>query len=834
MLRNYLAAALGNMSRQGLYAGITILGLAVSFAAAILLGLYVRDEYSFDRFIPSHERVYRLQDDLLLPGQKPWPIDVVQATAAANLKLDFPEIEHIARLGVSRGLVKIGAAVTDQWFAWVDPDFFKVLPFKVLAGDANAAAASTDGLVLTREMARKYFGEDAPIGRTLLLNPGMEGDVGLPPGELQMVSTYHPMKVMAVLDDPPSSSHLTAGVFASALAPFSATSVEDRHSSPTSQNQLAYLKLKPGVSPKHWAGRLKAFGDRRYPGVAGAPPGNRFWLTPLDSLHFTATGVGPTSLVRPTGDRRVDVAIAAVGALVVAIAAINFVTLMTARATRRAVEVGVRKAVGASRRALIVQFMGEALIYVAIAMLIAVVAVELALPRVNAFLQRSLVFDYLGDPALVGVLVAAALLTTACAGVYPSLVLSGFRPAAVLKGGGGLSSGSVGVRQILVVMQFAILIGLIFMTATIYRQTQFVLNDALRLDTDQVMIVGAPCASSFEQEARGVAGVKGVACASSKALQLGDTDETSVIMPDRSVKVLYDAQAGVGFFELHGLKPAAGRFFAKSHGEDVVLDRPNPPADVQPSIILNETGARFLGFANPAAAVGKTVNWARASPGQSHAGFPPHRPSQVIGIVPDFTLGSARTAVRPTMFYVDARLSQALVVKLDRGRIPETLESLRRLWRQTGHDRPAPFIFESQAIQSLYQDVITQGVTIAVCAGLAVIIACLGLFALAAFVTERRTKEIGVRKAMGAGAAEVMRLLLWQFTQPVLWANLIAWPIAFWAMDYWLHGFAYRVDQPPWMFLAASAIAAVIAWATVCTHSWMAARARPATALRSE
>ena len=526
-------------------------------------------------------------------------------------------------------------------------------------------------------------------------------------------------------------------------------------------------------------------------------------------------------------------AVAAVGALVVIIAAINFVTLMTARATRRAVEVGVRKAVGARRRDLVVQFMGEALIYVAVAMLIGIVAAELALPHVNAFLQRSLRFDYLADPALVGALTAAALLTTVCAGVYPSLVLSAFRPAAVLKGSGGQSSGSVTVRQTLVVLQFAILIGLIFMTVTIYRQTQFVLNGALRLDTDQVIRVAAPCGSSFEQEAKGLAGVKGVACASSKAFQL-DTSETAVVMPDRSIKTLYVAQMGVGFFELHGLKPLAGRFFSKDHGEDVVLDRPNPPTDVQPSIILNEAGARFLGFSSPQTAVGKTVVWGRWSPGSGQTAAPANRPSQVVGIVPDFTLGSARTAVRPTIYFVDPSLSRFLAMKLDRERMPEVLQGIRGLWRQTGHDRPTPFLFEAQAIQALYQDVITQGVAIAVCAGLAVIIACLGLFALAAFVTERRTKEIGVRKAMGAGAAQVMRLLLWQFTKPVLWANLIAWPIAFWAMDYWLHGFAYRVDQPPWMFLAASVAAAAIAWATVSAHSWMAARARPATALRSE
>jgi putative ABC transport system permease protein len=832
MFRSYLSAALGNIGRNGLYAAITILGLAVAFTAAILIGLYVRDEFSFDHFIPGHERVYRLQDDLLLPGQKPRPTDVTQSAAAADLKLDFPEVETTARVAASQILLKQDAAVTQEWTAWVDPDFFKIMPFPVLAGDLDAALAAPDGLVLTRQTARRYFGQDAPIGRTILVTPN-SGGFGLSPAEQQMVSTYHPMRVMAVLRDLPASSHLSAGVFAAARAPFSPLAIEDRHPSPTTEDDLTYLKLKPGAAPDGWAARLAAFAQRRFPRPDGGPSLNRYWLASLDGLHFTATGVGPTMITRPAGDRRVDVAVAAVGALVVAIAIINFVTLMTARAARRAVEVGVRKAAGARRRDLVVQFMGEALIYVLCAMMIGVVAAELTLPAVNAFLRRELRFDYATELAVLGSLVLAALLTTFLAGIYPALVLSAFRPAVALKGGPSQASGSVGVRQGLVIVQFAILIGFVVMTATIERQTQFLLTKAMRLDTDQVIRVFGPCGSAFDHQARGLAGVKGVACASTKASGL-DTGATQVVMPDRTFKVVYVAQTGVGFLELHGVRPIAGRLFSRTRGQDVVLDRPNPPAELQPAVVVNETGARFLGYADPRSAVGKTVVWGRWSPTLGETGIPVSRPSQIIGVVPDFSFGSARTAVLPTLYFVDPSMSPLLTMKLDRERIPETLDDLRRLWRETGHDRPANIIFESQAIQFLYQDVIAQGVAIAVCAGLAIFIACLGLFALAAFVTERRTKEIGVRKAMGASSADVVRLLLWQFSQPVLWANLIAWPAAFFAMDWWLHGFAYRVGQPAWLFLAASLVAALIAWATVSFQSWMAARAKPATALRYE
>ena len=834
MFRNYLAAAFGNLARNWFYAGITILGLSVSFAAAILIGLYLRDEVSFDRFVPDHQRVYRLELKLLLPGQKPWHVDVAPSTAADFLKLDFPEVEHVARLNVSDAQVRIGQSTTDEPVTWVDPDFFKVMRLPVLGGDPDAAMAAPDGVVLTREMARKYFGRDDVVGRTLQLNPGLDGGPNLSPGERQAISSFHPMRVMAVLEDPPTSSHLSAQLYAPARAPFSWTSMDDRHPSPFSQDQLTYVKLKPGASPETWAGRMHAFALRHYP---GSPPhadrtGYQFWMEPLAALHFAASGIGPSEVTRPTGDRRVDAGVATVGVLIVVIAAINFITLMTAKATRRAVEVGVRKAVGASRRDLIVQFMGESLIQITVAMLFAMAAAELALPHLNAFLGRSLRFDYLGDPRLACAILAAVAVTGGFAGFYPALVLSGFRPAAALKGALGASSGSATVRHVLVVVQFAILIGLMVATTTIYRQTKFALHDALRLDTDQVISIRSPCRSAFAQEARAVVGVKGLACASNLVMERG-TSETGVVMPDHSTRAVYVAPVGLDFFELQGLKPLAGRFFSASHGEDVVLDRPDPAPELQPTIVLNESAARRLGYADPAKAVGKLVVWERWV-GRPSDPVPLFRPSRVAGVVHDFTLGGIRTAIHPTIYFVDPAQSNTLVIKLDRVKIPEAMQGLMRLWRATGHDRPAQLVFESQTVQALYKDVIVQGAVIAICSGLAILIACLGLFALAAFTTERRIKEIGVRKAMGASTFDVMRLLLWQFTKPVLWANLIAWPLAFWVMDLWLHGFAYRVDLPPWLFIAASVLAVLIAWITVSAHAFMVARAKPAAALRYE
>jgi putative ABC transport system permease protein len=830
MLRNYISAALGNLRRNWLYATITIAGLAVSFAAAILIGLYLRDEYSFESFLPGQKDVYRFATTLDLPGEKPNVLDVAPAGAAGHLKLDFPQVAQVSRVNSSPALIKKGDVSVPEAVLWADPGFFRIMRYPVLAGDPNAALEAPDGLVITRSAGRKYFGQDKPIGRTILVDSGLSV-WGLPPAEQPIVGGFHPMRVLAVLEDLPSNTHISAGVFASGRAAFSPTSFFDRRPDPFSINTLTYVRLRPGASVAPMTAQMKSFADRYFPRPGNMSSNFVFRFTALKDIHFASSGLGGGDALRPRGDRKVDAGVAAVGTLIVVIAAINFVTLMTARATRRAVEVGVRKAVGARRQDLIAQFMGEALIYVLIAMVFAMALAELTLPHLNAFLQRELRFDYLGDPRLGGSIVGIILLTAALAGLYPSLVLSGFRPASALKGGASQPAGSASVRQILVVGQFAILIGLIVMTGTIYRQTNFALHEALRLDTSQVLQVLGSCRSAFRQELEAMPGVRSVACGSRAAL--GGANKSVIFKPGRTMQTINEAQVDVGFFELHGLKPLAGRFFSKGHGEDMVLDRPGWTTATQPSIVINRTAALALGFSNPADAVGKRfswVRWAQSPPGV----IPPDQVSEIVGVTPDYTLGSIRSSIEASLYYVDPVRAGILVAKLDGRRIPETLQAIDRLWKRSGQTGPPNYLFESQGVQALYKDVITQEIALSICAGLAILIACLGLFALAAFVTERRIKEIGVRKAMGASTFDVVRLLLWQFTKPVLWANLIAWPLAFWAMDHWLRGFAYRVDLPPWLFALAAVIAVLIAWATVSTHAWLVARAKPATALRYE
>ena len=603
MLRNYIAAALGNLSRNWLYAGITILGLSVSFAAAILIGLYLRDEVSFDRFVPDHQRIYRMEEILALPGRPPAASDSIPSMMADTLRLNAPQVEQVTRLEMHTVGVRRGDREAIEPIAWADPNFFKLMPMPVLAGDPVAALAAPDGLVLTRQVARRYFGEDAPIGKTLKVTTTLNLQGGGPPG----FSDPHVMRVLAVLKDLPESSHISAGVYGSGRAPMSLLALDDAHPSPFSDTSLTYVKLRPGASVDAMQANFHAFTEKRYAGPTGHSPVS-FRFTPLADLHFTARP--EFDGLRPPGDRTVDAGIGAVGLLIILIAAINFVTLMTARATRRAVEVGVRKAVGARRRDLIAQFMGEAVIYVLISTLIGVSLAELMLPYANALVGRSIRFDYLSDPRLMAAIAGVALATALLAGAYPALVISGFRPASALKGGVGQRAGSAPVRQVLVVVQFAILIGLIVMTATVYRQTTFALTDAVRLNTDQILRINAPCESAMKHQVVALPGVRQLACASQVVVAGGEEHNTAMQLGRQPLTVSM-AAVDVGFFEMHGLRPLAGRFFDPNRGQDMVLERMGDGMANQPTLVLNETGARQLGFKSPQDAVGKTVSWSR-------------------------------------------------------------------------------------------------------------------------------------------------------------------------------------------------------------------------------
>jgi putative ABC transport system permease protein len=816
MLHNYLAAALRNLVRNRLYAAINIVGLAVGFAAAILIALFARDEFSYDTWVPGYRDVYHVAETIHVPGQVALNADVTFPQVAAWLKLDFPSIQAVGRLNQARVDLRHGQIEAEQEGAyWADPDIVSIFPFKAVAGSLATALRQPDGVVMTRTIARKYFGRDDPIGETI------------------EIDRQHAMKVTAVIDDLPSETHLNVTVLLSGLASFSNLAREDKIDFSADQvppeNNYTYFRLPEHAPVAAVAGAMPGFVARHLAGeVRGIKLSDAygFDIVPLAAIHLRPMTM--TAMKSP-GDRNAILAVSAVGVLIVLVASINFVNLMTARAVRRSVEVGIRKVFGASRAALIAQFLGESLLYAIIGMAAAMALVELLLPVFNAFLDRTIRFDYWRDPALgIGILGLTASVGI-LAGFYPAFVLSAFRPAFAFRSGRTQTGRSGGVRQILVVLQFAILIGLIIATGIIFRQTRYATQDRLHLGQDPTLLVSTPCKAALLDQVRALPGVREAACASGSALDLGRTG-TTVSLSDGDRVLVRTSSVDVGFLEYYGLRPLAGRLFARDRGEDAAGFAEDSP--VNPPVILNETAARKLGFASPAAAVGRSLPWVRvlADNGKLSAA----RPSEIIGVVPDFSVASIRDPIEATFYYVDPGSFEFMNVKLRHDQIPQTLRALDRLWTETGNAGPIRRFFLDQHIQSLYVDVVRQEVVFAAFAGIALFIACLGLFGLSAFTAEQRTKEIGIRKAMGATPADIVKLLVWRFTKPVLWANVIAWPAGWLLMDRWLGGFAYHVDIEPWIFPASAAVALMIALGTVSVHAVQVASARPVAALRQE
>jgi len=804
MFRNYLMTALRNLARNRLYAGINIGGLAVGFAAAILIGLFVRDEFSFDSFIPGYRHVYRVSTTRIVPGRSPMFIEVSAPDVAAWLKLDFPEVQSAARLSSEQAGLRHGDFEASDDVAWVDPNIFEVLPLKVFAGNLRTALQQPDSIVLTRQMARKYFGRDNPIGETIEIN------------------RQHSLQVTAVLMDLPSNTHLGARIFASGRAAYSRLAVLDAMSRPAVEKPwetFTYIRLSPAVSTDKLAAALPEFVDRhmQLPAVAKMSAAIQLTLVPIAAIHLYGLGSATA-----------DYALAAIGALTVLLASLNFVNLTTARGTRRAVEVGIRKASGASRTDLVIQFIGESLIYVALSMVLALALVEVLMPRFNAFLGRTILFDYWRSPDLAAGIAGAALLVGALAGAYPALVLSALPPAWVLRSRSGAPSGSQWLRETLVILQFAILIGLTVSTGILYRQTNFATRDSLRLDKDQVLLIRGACAKAFKDEVRALSGVRDASCSFVAPFS------NSVVIPTQlhngQQLSIHESSIDIGFLELYGFKPLAGRFFSTAHEEDALPEDLKAPLRLR--VVINETARRLLGYATPDGAIGQTVPLVllRSLDDYTTALVP----AEIIGVVTDFPLGSIRDPIGPTVFYVEPKLYQLLSVKLSGRDIPETLAAIDLLWKRFGSPRPITRFFFDQQMENTYQDMIRQQRLMTGLETVALFIACLGLFGIAAFSSERRTKEIGIRKVMGAETRDIMRMLLWQFSKPVLYASVIAWPVAAYIMNRWLQGFAYHVLLGPWLFIATTALTLIVALLTVSAHCWPVARARPAAALRYE
>jgi putative ABC transport system permease protein len=825
MFRNYLAAALRNLLRNRLYTVINVAGLAVGFAAALLIALFIRDELSYDRFFADSERVYRVYPLGKLPVGGFIESEQTEPGVAQWLPLAFPQIEWAASLVKDKRSIRRGDFEVEEEISWATAGFFDIFRPPggrwsgrwVVGGDPVATLKQPDGVVLTRSMARKYFGRDDAVG-----------------GVLEM-DRKTSLRVGAVIEDLPRNTHLELGIVAAAGPDFRSsewpyTYVKLAANAPAASAWTTTSAASASASAAAQIEASMASAIARHMPLQSIDTGggktlrwrwtHQMYLVPLADVHLHRMAGGR---FEPARDLRVISALAAIGALIVLVAVINFVNLMTARASRRSVEVGIRKAAGARRGDLIVQFIGESLIYALLGLGIALSLVELALPWVNAFLDRDIHLGLISAPGFALAVLAATVVTAGLGGLYPAFVLSAFRPATVLKSATAAGGASY-VRQGLVILQFAVLITLVISAAAIYRQTVFAMNDALRLDKDHVVLIRTSCAPTLVEKVRELPGVRSAGC--STTAPLSTFSRSGASLAGGQMIPIELSMTGFGFFETYGLKPLAGRLLEERYATDSIRRGEERAAS---SVLINDELRRKLGFASPAEAIGKQLTHVRPIGAMSAVVS-----GTIAGVVPDFPVASIREPIMPTVFYVQPEFFRLLSVKLSGESAPETLAGIRGVWREFGEPRPLDLFFFDQHTQQLYADFTRMGTLVAVAGAVAVFIACLGLLGLAAYLAERRRKEMGIRKASGAGKADIFRLMLWELVRPVVWANVIAWPVAYLVLNRWLSGMAYHIDLGIGLFAAAAALAIAIAVLTVGQQAWRLAQGRAMAALRYE
>jgi putative ABC transport system permease protein len=784
MIRHLFVATLRNMAANRLLSAIAIVGLGIGIAALLTVVSLVRGLSTWDQFVAGHERTFLVTMPATRPGL-PYSFNS-DPRIAGLLKLALPEIESVTRLSADGGIMRHGNVVATERISWADPGTFDVLPLPAYRGSLQAALATPDSLVVSRGIARKYFGRDDIVGESIELGG-------------------RPRIVRAVIEDLPTQTELRS-IFLSNLSPDGDVRLKAGPDAEGPDGGISsYVRLKPGADIEAIRQRAHdairpVLAGRPFKGSgpdAGAPLLLRIdrgiWSDEINPGFRTALALGT-----------------AIGLLLLFLGSVNFVNMMTARAARRATEVSVRKVCGADRPALMLQFLGESILVVFFSTCAALALNEWLLGRING-LGQALPLDFWRDPALLGGLLLGIVLLGTAAGAWPALVLSSFRPRRVLKGLGAEVGRAGIIRSGLVALQFAVLVGFTIAALVIYQQHRFAVSRPLGLDLDRLLMLDAECRPALVDALRRLPGIAGVACTGDEFF----TNNATVAFAHRGANVTLDmVRSDRNAFALYGVPALAGPLPSAAATEN----------ESTPGVVLNQLAARKLGYASPQAAIGQVLT------GGELAG------RRVTAVVRDFALYSLERPLEPTVFVPMAlsSIGQRISIKLGAGDIGESLAAIDRAWTASGKDGPAPRTFLDQRLEEQYVFLLQNANLFALSALVAVFLGCLGLTGLTIASAERRTKEIGVRKAMGATVAQIVALLLWQFSRPVLWANLAAWPVAWYAMRQWLSGFAYHVELNWWVFLAASLAALAVALATVAGQAWVTARQKPVLALRYE
>jgi len=794
MFKNYLKIALRNIKRYKGYSFINIAGLAVGMACCILILLWVRDELSFDRFhhnLDHIHRVIRQEQDTAEAGKDA----LTPPPLAAALKEKFPEITHVTRFGSwGRWLVTSGEKkFYETGYKCTDPDFFEMFDFPFVKGNPKKALLSTYSVVLTEKMAEKYFGNEDPMGKTLSINKQFD------------------VTVTGVIKNVPGNSSLTFDF----IFPFQILVGKELLGEKNSQNWgfnsfSTFVMLNKNSSVKEPGPKIVGIFKEQ-----NEEDTDLALLQPFKDIHLYSNIKYDLDSV---GDIKYVTIFSLLALFVLIIACINFMNLTTAKSAKRAKEVGLRKVIGARRWQLIKQFFGESMLLSFFAFLLALILVELMLPLFNNLSAKNLSLTPSGNITIYLGFVVITMITGILAGSYPALLLSALQPVKTLKGSSNVNVTGKNrtplFRKILVVTQFTLSIGLIIGTTVIYTQLRFMRDKELGINKEHIVYI--PMAESvidkyqsIKQEFLRNPDVLKVSASMALPTNIRSSPgspEWEGKDPNNNMQIKADF-VDYDYIETFQIKMAQGRSFSKEF-----------PTDTETAYIVNEEAVRLMGLESP---LGKQFSfW--------------DRKGEIIGVMKDFHFRPMHHQIQPIVFKIFPDWFKNIYIRIKPGDIPATLESLKKTWSQVNPGYPFEYRFLDEQFHQLYRAEERMGTLTNYFTVMGILIACLGLFGLASFMAEQRTKEIGIRKALGASVGNIILLLSREFTKLVLAATIIAWPIAYFTMNQWLQNFAYRIGIGWWVFVFSAGLTIIIAFLTVSYQSIKAATANPVKALKYE
>ncbi len=801
MLQNYFKVALRNILRHKFYSVLNIAGLAFGLTACFLIGLYIYDELNYDKFHKDYQNIYHVGLHGKIGGQ-----EILTASSCPPLSTamvsSIPGVEQAIRVNPWRNLVMKyeDKAFTETKALLVDSNFFEFFTFNLLEGDVKTALKEPHTIVLTKETAIKYFGNQSAIGK--IITVGNENEA---------------FKVTGITERAPANSHIQYDIL------LSSESDENMKKGGWTNNGLyTYYRKNPNtkiesveaklrdlvmehVGPELEQGFGVSFSEFEKQGGIYS-----YFSYPLESSHLYQPEIQDG--ITPSSEIKYVYIMGAVGLFILIIACINFMNLSTARSASRAKEVGLRKTLGSVRSKLIFQFLSESFVYVFAAMVIAIVSVYLLIPSFNLLSGKELAFSTILSPSILIAIVVIFIVVALLAGSYPAFYLTSFNPVDVLKGKARAGMKSKGIRSSLVVVQFAISIALIICTMVVYNQLSYLQEKNIGLDKQNVLVLRNTRRLANNQDAfrEALNNQSGVVNASYTNNVFPGVNNTSAF---RAVGTTQDHLMGAYYADYNHLdvlkiEILSGRYFSKEFPSDSL------------ACVINEAAARELGWANP---LNEKIT--------SYNG-PQPTDLTVVGVVKDFNFESFKSKVRPLIIQLSSN-SNNILIRYE-GSAKDVVASVESIWKTNAANEPFEYAFLDQNFDELFREEQRLGQLFTVMSGIAIFVACLGLLGLASFTAEQRTKEIGIRKVMGASVTSVNTLLSKEFMMLVGISFVIASGLAWYVMDSWLNTFAYRIDLGPMTFLAGGIMAAGIAWLTVSYHFISAARSNPSDALRYE